>query len=317
MWRPPFFFLVQSSLQEPLPAFKTAFGIGNYTHILKLSSANLWITTLEYAVGSSLLSVVLGFSAAWVAARTNAPLRGTLFTAAFLSMATPLLVKDIGWILLLGPNEGLLNVWLRALTGSQSVTVPLFSLGGMIVIEGMLWAPIAFLLALAPLRSLDPSLEEAAAMSGASRLITFRRIVLPIAMPSILAVLLLSLIRALESFETPLLIGMPGGVTTLTTALYESIQSGFTPRYGDASAYAIVLIGVVAVPLAFYYRATRDAGRFCDGERKGIPAIAHRSGRVEMAMRTRRYGDSGVSAGAAAIDDLDVFSADLCESELC
>ena len=266
---PPFFFLAQSSVLVPLPRFKTAFGLGNYLQVLQLSSVRLWLTTFEYALGSSILAIFMGFSVAWIVARTNAPLKKLVFVAAFLSLATPLLVKDIGWILLLGPNEGLINVWLRALLGAKT-TIPLFSLAGMIVIEGMLWAPIAFLLALPPLRSLDPSLEEAAAMAGAGRLTTLRRIVLPLAKPSILAVLLLSFIRALESFETPLLIGMPGGVATVTTALYESIQSGFMPRYGIASAYAVLLLGVVAFPLVLYYRATREVGRYATLGGKGF-----------------------------------------------
>jgi iron(III) transport system permease protein len=267
---PPFFFLVKSSLQVPLPGFQTEFGLGNYRHVLLSSSVNLWLTTVEYAVGSACVSIVLGFSVAWIVARTNAPLQRLVFVAAFLSMATPLLVKDIGWILLLGPNDGLVNIWLRNLFDSKTLTIPLFSLGGMIAIEGLLWAPIAFLLALPPLRALDPSLEEAAAMSGAGRMTTLFRVVLPLARPSILAILLLSLIRAFESFETPLLIGMPGGVTTITTALYESIEAGFLPRYGDACAYAVLLVVIVAAPLALYHLATRAAGRYATLTGKGF-----------------------------------------------
>ena len=63
----------------------------------------------------------------------------------------------------------------------------------MIFVEGLLWTPIALLLALPPLRAMDPALEEAASMCGASRWQTLKRVTLPLARPAILAVLLLSL----------------------------------------------------------------------------------------------------------------------------
>ena len=185
------------------------------------------------------MAIFLGFTVAWLLARTNVPFRQTVFAAAFLSLAAPLIVKGIGWILLLGPNNGLINVWLRAWFGLDGTPIELFGLGGMIFVEGLLWTPIALLLALPPLSAMDPELEEAALMCGASRWQTLLRVTLPLARPAIFAVLLLSFIRALESFEVPLLIGIPGGVITVTTALYQSMHSGFLPRYGEASAWSI------------------------------------------------------------------------------
>jgi iron(III) transport system permease protein len=267
---PPFFYLIRSSFTVPLPGFRTAIGLDNYQRVLELSGVQLWGATLGFALGSSVLAIILGFSVAWLLARTNVPLRQTVFVAAFLSLAAPLIVKGIGWILLLGPNNGLINVWLRAWLGIEGVPIELFSLGGMIFVEGLLWAPVALLLALPPLSAMDPALEEAALMCGASRRQTFLRVTLPLARPAILAVLLLSFIRALEAFEVPLLIGIPGGVTTVTTALYQSMHSGFLPRYGEASAYAVLLVMAVSLPLYLYYRATKESQRFATITGKGF-----------------------------------------------
>jgi iron(III) transport system permease protein len=206
-------------------------------------------------------------------------LRQTVLVGAFLSLSAPLIVKGIGWILLLGPNNGLINVWLRAWLGLQGTPIELFGLGGMIFVEGMLWTPIALLLALPPLSAMDPALEEAAAMCGASRRQTLMRVTLPLARPAILAVLLLSFIRALEAFEVPLLIGIPGGVVTVTTALFQSIHSGFVPRYGEASAYAVLLTAAVSVPLFLYYRATRAGAKFATITGKGF-----RPSRIDLGM---------------------------------
>ena len=267
---PPFYYLIQSSFSVPLPGFKTAFGYQNYERVIALNGWRLWSVTLAFAAGSSVLAIFLGFSVAWLVARTNVPFRQTVYIGAFLSLAAPLIVKGIGWILLLGPNNGLINVWLRKLFGITGVPIELFSLGGMIFIEGMLWTPIAFLLAMPPLTAMDPALEEAAATSGAKWWQSLWRVTIPLARPSILAVMLLSFIRTLESFEVPLLIGIPGGITTVTTALYRSIHSGFLPRYGDASAYAVLLMLAVVIPLIWYYRLTKESGRYATVTGKGF-----------------------------------------------
>jgi iron(III) transport system permease protein len=267
---PPFFYLIQDSLMVPLPGFKTVLGLENYRRVLAINGWQLWATTLAFALGSSVLAIGLGFTAAWLLARTNVPFRQTVFVGAFLSLSAPLIVKGIGWILLLGPNNGLINVWLRAWFGLRGTPIELFGLGGMILVEGLLWTPIALLLALPPLGAMDPALEEAAAMCGASRRQVLARVTLPLARPAILAVLLLSFIRALEAFEVPLLIGIPGGVVTVTTALYQSIHSGFVPRYGEASAYAVLLTAAVSVPLFLYYRATRQGAKFATVTGKGF-----------------------------------------------
>ena len=114
---PPFYYLIQSSFQVPLPGFKTAFGYENYARVVALNGWGLWGVTLAFAFGSSVMAIVLGFSVAWLVSRTNVPFRQTVYIGSFLSLAAPLIVKGIGWILLLGPNNGLINVWIRTLFG--------------------------------------------------------------------------------------------------------------------------------------------------------------------------------------------------------
>lgn len=274
---PPCYFLIKSSFTVQLPGFKTELGLRNYIRVLDLGGAGLWTTSFVFAIGSACLAVTLGSVSAWLVARTNVPFRQSVFVGAFLSLSAPLIVKGIGWILLLGPNNGLINNLLRGMFTLDGPPIALFSLGGMIAVEGLLWAPIAFLLIYPPLSSMDPSLEEAAAMAGATRWQTIWRITLPLARPSVLAVLLLSLVRVLESFEVPLLIGIPARIQTVTTALYQSMHSGFVPRYGEASAYAVLLVIAVSFPLYLYYRATRAAGMFATVTGKG-----YRPSRIDL-----------------------------------
>jgi len=267
---PPFLFLLRASLVVGGTDAQPHYGLDHFVSVIARSGANLWITTIAYALGSSALAIALGASSAWLVARTDAPFRRSATVAAFLSLAVPVIIKSIGWIMLLGPNSGLVNVVLRLVVGGEQGPIELYSLGGMIFVEGMLWTPVVFLLTLPVLGAMDPSLEEAAATSGADVRQTVQRVTLPLLRPSIAAVFLLALIRALESFEVPLLIGAPGNLHTLTTAIYESIHTGFVPKYGEASAFAMLLLLIVVAPLAYYYWLTKEASRFATITGKGF-----------------------------------------------
>jgi iron(III) transport system permease protein len=274
---PPVAYLIKSSLIVSPVGSPHTIGFGNYARVLDLAGIDVWAATFAYAAGSSLVAILLGASTAWLVARTNVPFRQVALVGAFLSLGAPLIVKGIGWILLLGPNNGLLNIWLHALLGGAGAPIELFSLGGMIFVEGLLWGPVAFLLMLPALAAIDPALEEAAGTCGARWWRTFWYVTLPLVRPSLLAVLLLSFIRALESFEVPLLIGIPGGVLTATTALYQSVHAGFIPRYGEASAYAMLLLAAATLPLLAYYRATRESAKFATVSGKG-----YRPARIDL-----------------------------------
>ena len=104
---PPFLFLVRASLTLGSAATQPQYGLDNFVAVIAHSGAELWITTLVYALGSSALAIALGVSSAWLVARTDAPFRRTAMVAAFLSLAVPVIIKSIGWIMLLGPNGGL------------------------------------------------------------------------------------------------------------------------------------------------------------------------------------------------------------------
>src|SRR5206468_6582360 len=98
--------------------------------------------------------------------------------------------------------------------------------------------------------------------SGSTGWQVFCKVTFPLALPSVLAVLILTFIRSLEAFEIPALIGIPAGVEVLTTKIYLQIKGGLIPKYGEASAYSIILIGLVALGLIPYYRITSKTYKF-------------------------------------------------------
>jgi iron(III) transport system permease protein len=275
---PPLFFILSTSLIAERGPDAGALTLQHYGNIIG-SVSEFWKliwNSLIFSLGSAAGALLFGTLLAWLAERTNAPFRSVAYVSAFISFGIPGIIKVIGWILLLGPKAGLINVAVGDLTGIFPI-FNLFSMPGMILVEAMIWTPVVFLLMATPFRSLDPSFEDAALVSGSNNWQVFRRVTLPLALPSVLAVLILTFVRSLEAFEIPALIGLPASIEVLTTKIYLQIRAGFLPRYGEASAYSILLMALVAVVLIFYHRITSQTHRFTTVTGKG-----YRPRRIEL-----------------------------------
>lgn len=259
---PPFFFILHTSLVTDRGLQAGSFTIQHFINIVDSLGdvKTLLSNSLIYAVTSSAIALAYGTALAWLAERSDAPFRKLAYISAYVSFAIPGIIKVVGWIMLLGPKAGMLNAVGNALIGGPFFNI--FSLGGMVLVESFLWIPIVFLLMSTPFRSMDPSLEEAATTAGSSSWQVFRRVTFPLAVPSVLAVLILTIIRSLEAFEIPALIGIPAGIEVLTTKIYLQIKGGLIPKYGEASAYSIILIVLVALGLIPYYRITSKTYKF-------------------------------------------------------
>jgi len=275
---PPLFFIVSTSLVAERGPEAGGLTFQHYLNIIGSLSQFwklLW-NSLIFSLGSAAGALLFGTILAWLAERTDAPFRSFAYLSAFISFGVPGIVKVIGWILLLGPEAGLINVAVRDLTGIFPV-FNVFSMSGMILVEALIWTPVVFLLMATPFRSLDPSLEDAAMVSGSNNWEVFRRVTLPLALPSVLAVLILTFVRSLEAFEIPALIGLPAGIEVLTTKIYLQIKSSFIPRYGEASAYSVLLMVLVGAVLVFYHKATAETYKFTTVTGKG-----YRPRRIEL-----------------------------------
>jgi iron(III) transport system permease protein len=259
---PPLWMLMQDSVTTT-DAFGDITGL-TLQHFHKLviekrALASLW-NSLVFAAGSTVLSLVTGGALAWLVERTNAPLKVLAYLVAIISMGTPYVLHVIAWLFLLGKVGPLNDVW-RQMTGDTGVLFNVNSMAGMILIEGFLWSPLVFLLLGSTFRAANADMEEAARMSGASVFDTLRRISLPLAMPSLLALALFVFIRAIGGFEVPALVGMPGRIYVLTTDVYESTIT-MPPDLGHAAAFSVVMVVIVAVLLAFYGRLSKNAERY-------------------------------------------------------
>jgi iron(III) transport system permease protein len=200
--------------------------------------------SLVFALGSSALALVTGTVLAYVQVRTDVPFKGLLFAASLVPLIVPGILYAAAWIFLGDPNIGLINTLLfRPLIGADPVNV--FSVGGMVWVQGLHLAPVAFLLMVAAFRAMDPSLEESAAMSGALRRTILRKITIPLLRPALVSAALLMFVQSLESFEVPGLLGLQNGIYVFTSRIYFVLRQ-FPIDYGSAGAYALGLLAIAA-----------------------------------------------------------------------
>ena len=260
---PPIIYLLTTSFFTT--DFRGAFDkltVGYYTAMVSNPRVLQNLTnTAIFAVGSAVVAITVGVVIAWIVERTNTPFRKAMVLVAIVSLGTPHILYTIYWLLILG-KSGPVNDFLRMLLHTDEVVFNVYSIAGMILIEGFVWTPLSFLLLSSVMRSADASLEEASMMSGGGLLSTFRHITLKLAMPGILALMLLIFIRAFESFEVPAVVGLPGRIPVMTTDIYAAVNLTVPPRYGQSAAFSVLLLVIVIFLIQWYNRLSRHAERY-------------------------------------------------------
>jgi iron(III) transport system permease protein len=260
---PPFVFLLYSSLHH-LDS-QGAFGAFTFAHFAEIFSSRAFgstlVNSLVYSFGSALLALVIGAAQAWLAERTDASLRQLLYVAAIVSLGIPYVLYIVAWLLLLG-KAGPVNLLLQQMFGGTAPYINVYSLGGMIFVEGLLWSPLAFLLLSPVFRNSDASFEEAASICGAGLVSILRFVTLAMARPALLALGLLVFIKASESFEVPALVGLPGSARVFTSTIYTELTLAIPPNSGLASAFGLLLLVIMAVLLQVYHRTAAQTHRY-------------------------------------------------------
>jgi len=223
--------------------------------------------TLAYAITATLLSLVIAVSFAWLTERTDLPWRNFVWILILVPMAMPGILFAMGWTFLLEPRIGLLNIVLReflSLFGLHLTYGPLniYTLGGLIFLDGIRGITTIFLIITGAFRMMDPALEESARASGASGAGVMWRITLPLLMPAILAAGMFSLMISLDSFEVPMIVGLPGRIFVFTTLIYFSAQGLFPPNYGLASAFGATFLIFSLILIYMSRRIIGDPQRF-------------------------------------------------------
>ncbi|OGQ74084.1 MAG: hypothetical protein A3G40_06765, partial [Deltaproteobacteria bacterium RIFCSPLOWO2_12_FULL_57_22] len=247
----PLGLMVFNSFQIARPGEPVVYGLEGWRKAFSSPGiVEAMTNTFALAVTRQIIALFIGGFLAWLIARTDIPMKGSLEFLFWLSFFLPALPETMGWILLLDPKYGLLNQFLLYLGIFQEPPFNIYSfwgiiwvhLGGSISIKVMLLTP-AF-------RNLDASLEESSRIAGASALGTLFRVVVPLLMPAFLVTTILGLIRSLEAFEIELILGVPVGLHVYSTKIHELVTwepPQFPPAMALSTLFLAVLLMLVAV----------------------------------------------------------------------
>lgn len=218
-----------------------------YTYSLNLDALK---NTMIASTATMILGTLLAFPLAWLVGRTN--LYGKKFFRSLfvLTYMVPPYVGAMAWQRLMNPNVGTINQFLRTIFGLSDTPGPLnvYTLPGMIWVLTCFYYPYAFITISRAMEKMDPSLEEASRISGASPVKTLFTITLPMMMPSLIAGALLVFVSAASCYGIPSIIGSPGRVHTVTTRIVEYVQLG-QDGLNDATGMAVFLMTVALIIL--------------------------------------------------------------------
>ncbi len=229
--------------------------------------------TLVFVLFSALFSTVLALFLAYLNNRTNIPGKFMFRVISVVPMMIPHVLFAVSWALLLNPSNGILNLLVMNIFRLESAPFNIYTIRGMIMVEGLLDLPIAYLIIAPAMASFDISLEESSRVFGAGNMKTLFRITLPVLRPAILAAFILCVVRCLASFAVPSVLGMPGRTYVLATYIYRTVTTGFIADYGKAAAVGMSIL-VLSISLIYVYRyMTRSSEKYVTVSSRGFKPV--------------------------------------------
>ena len=268
--------LLISSFQLGHPAIPEGWTLQNYVaaYSLPIFYRALGTTVLLSAVGT-FLTLAIAVLFAWLIERTDMPFRNLAWTLILIPMAIPGVLFALGWALLLAPRTGTINVILRSALDVLGIhfnqgPLNIYSLGGLIFLDGLRGVTTVFLMVVGAFRMMDPSLEEAARVAKANTRGTFFQVTLPALLPAVLTAGMYSFISSMDSFEAPLAVGLPAGIFVLATLIYFTARLQAPVDYGLSAVFGITYMFFLVLLLIGYRRAVRYSERFSTITGKGF-----------------------------------------------
>jgi len=230
----------------------------------------LW-NTVVMAFWVGLASVAVGAPLAWLTARTDVPGRGLIRALVLASFVTPPFLGAFAWVMLAGPNAGLLNRLWRGATGSEASLLNIFSMPGLIFVVTIYTFPYVYIMVANTLALIASDLEEAGAILGAGRLSVALTITLPMVLPALASGFILASLQALALFGSPAILALPAGFHTVTTQIWSLFQ--FPPKIEMAAAFSLPLFLATALLLGAQKRLLGRRGYAAVGGKGGARRV--------------------------------------------
>ncbi|HEY6041016.1 MAG TPA: iron ABC transporter permease, partial [Anaerolineae bacterium] len=250
---------VQAFMDKPLYESAKAFTFDNLQRTF--TNPELWGvvgTTAIYGVLTTVLAVGLGTVLALLMTRTDMPGKGFFANLVLVPFFVSPLVLAYSWDTIFG-RQGYVTVLIRS---AGLPTWDLLSLGGIIVVTAMFYAPNAYLQCTASLALSDPQLEDAARIAGANPFRALWRVTVPLLRPAITFSALFIFVSAIEMLAIPLVLGMPVNIQVLPTYLYKLGVIGSPPEYGQMAVISILLVILIAFFVALQSKLVSQERRF-------------------------------------------------------
>ena len=213
----------------------------------------LW-RTMEVALVTTAVSLVVGFATAWVVAQAPGRARSLLIIAAVFPLLTGVVVRSFAWLVILG-REGILNdllLWTGAIAEPLSM---LYTEGAVIVAMVYLFVPLMILTLVGVLEGIPQDLTDAAASLGAAPARAFAQVVLPMAAPGLIVGAVLVFTLSFTSYATPQLLGGDRQMM-MGTFLYQRAMVTFD-WVGASTIAAVMVVVTLATVLAMSRLARR------------------------------------------------------------
>ena len=198
--------------------------------------------TLITAFATTFFGMLIAFPLAFLVGRTNLYGKKIFRTMFVITYMVPPYVGAMAWLRLLNPRVGSLNMLIQRIFGLSGSIFNIYTIWGMIWVLTCFYYPYAFITISRAMEKMDPSLEEAARISGASPLKTLFTITIPMMTPSLIAAALLVFVTAASCYGIPSIIGAPGQIHTVTTRIIEFVHIGNQEGIIDATTLAVFLM---------------------------------------------------------------------------
>jgi len=209
-------------------------------------SLGILLDTLVLGAKATAVCLLFGLPLAWVCVHASPRLRALLLFLVILPILTSVVVRTFAWIVILG-QQGILNKAFLSLGLIDRPLRLLFSEVGVVMVLAQVQMPLMVLPLITTLQRIDPNLADASRALGAGHWRTFRRVILPLWLPGLVAGSILVFAACTTAFVTQTLIG---GARLVCMPLYIYQQAAGANNWPFAAAMSVVLM--ISVLLVVY-----------------------------------------------------------------
>ena len=240
------------------------------------------LNTVLFSTITLAVALTLALPMAWIVERTDFPGKPIVFTLLTIALLIPSFSVALGWLFLLHPKIGIVNHLAMAAFGLSEAPFNIATILGMGMVEGLSLTPVTFIMTAIVFRTMDPAMEEAAGMGGASLFQTLRRITLPLAWPGILAASIYVYTIGFAAFDVPAILGLSNRIFTFSTYVYSEISpADGLPEYGGVAGLSMMMVVFAGFLTWWYTRVQRESSRYAVITGKGYRPTLVRLGRYK------------------------------------